>query len=130
MREVNLLRTSRVPALSTNKVANVGPLDGVRASVTVGVGHITTAVGPEGVVITVVLAGRARGRTLRELVQGIRTFDDRVVGNSQNSLSCGEAEEKVLGKHVEETWLGEMIHEAGSKKRSSAATEETFLIYP
>ena len=99
MRMINLLRTSGVPALSTDKVAHDGPLNSVGTSISVGVGHVATAVGPEGVVEAVVLAGRARGRALREHVQGIRTLGDRVVGNSQSSLSRGKAEEKVLGEH-------------------------------
>lgn len=48
-------------ALTGNEVVAVCPLDAVRAGITVGVGHITSTIGPERVVETVVGPGLTWG---------------------------------------------------------------------
>lgn len=49
--------TSRVPALSCNKVTHIRPLDIVISAGTVVVGHGATSICPEGVEVAVVEAG-------------------------------------------------------------------------
>jgi hypothetical protein len=66
---VDVTRGTCGPALAANEVTATAPFYAVLARGTVGVRHIRTAIGPEGVVVTVVGAG-GRGRGARGKVTG------------------------------------------------------------
>lgn len=77
---------ARVPSLATYKVAVARPLNAVFPTSTVGVDNVSTTVRPERVVVTVVVASRARSaRTGVEL--------GHVGGESEDASDGGGSKE-------------------------------------
>lgn len=91
--------STRVPALATNEVASVAPVDSVTAAGSVGVGDISTAVGPERVEVTVVVSlGVGSNGTLldQSRVVAIVALSKEVEGGSDNAGDRSQSEEKGL----------------------------------
>ena len=87
---MNLPASTRVPALSTDKVASVLPRDRVATALTKGELGVAAAVGPPRVEVTVVRSLRARSaRTLGEesRVSVVNLFSEEVERSGQRSSS-------------------------------------------
>jgi hypothetical protein len=103
---VNLPASTRVPALSANKVASVLPRDRVATALTEGELGVTAAVGPPRVEVTVVSSLSARGAcTLGEesRVSIVNLFSEEVErsGDDRSSSHQG-AEEGLERDHIDE----------------------------
>ena len=88
-----------VPALATDEVASVAPVDSVAAAGSVGVGDISTAVGPERVEVTVVVSlGVGSNGTLldQSRVVGIVALSKEVEGSSNDAGDRSQSEKKGL----------------------------------
>lgn len=88
-----------VPALATDEVASVAPVDSVTAAGSVGVGDISAAIGPERVEVTVVVSlGVGSNGTLldQSRVVGIIALSEEVEGSSDNAGDRSQSEKKGL----------------------------------
>lgn len=88
-----------VPALATDEVASIAPVDSVTAAGSVGVGDISTAIGPERVEVTVVVSlGVGSDGTLldQSRVVGIVALSEEVEGSSDNAGDRSQSEKKGL----------------------------------
>ena len=88
-----------VPALATDEVASVAPVDSVAAASSVGVGDISAAIGPERVEVTVVVSlGVGSNGTLldQSRVVGIIALSEEVKGSSDNAGDRSQSEKKGL----------------------------------
>ena len=88
-----------VPALATDEVASVAPVHGVTTAGSVGVGDISTAIGPERVEVTVVVSlGVGSNGTLldQSRVVGIVALSEEVEGGSDDAGDRSQSEKKGL----------------------------------
>lgn len=88
-----------VPALATDEVASVAPVHGVTTAGSVGVGDISTAIGPERVEVTVVVPlGVGSNGTLLDQgrVVGIVALSEEVERSSDNAGDRSQSEKKRL----------------------------------
>ena len=88
-----------VPALATNEVASVAPVHGVTTAGSVGVGDISTAIGPERVEVTVVVSLEvgSNGTLLdQSRVVGIVALSEEVERSSDNAGDRSQSEKKGL----------------------------------
>lgn len=93
---------ARVPSLATDKVAAVLPVDRVGATVAVLIVDGAAVVGPEGVVVAVVIAGGGGCPS-----PGLEGFKDLggVEGDGSGAGSQGGCEEGLEGDHFEISFL-------------------------
>jgi hypothetical protein len=103
---VNLPASTRVPALSTNKVASILPRDRVATALAEGELGVTAAVGPPRVEVTIVCALSAGSAcTLGEesRISVINLLSEEVERSGQRSSSSQHGTEKRLERdHIDE----------------------------
>jgi hypothetical protein len=90
-----LPRRSGVPSLSTDKVTVVDPLDAVVATVSVGVGDGASVIGPEGIVVAVVVSSAAWSACTGDKL-GVVAWESE----SSNNAECG-SDERSEANHAE-----------------------------
>jgi hypothetical protein len=91
--------STRVPALATDEVASVAPVHSVTAAGSVGVGDISSTIGPERVEVAVVgsLGVGSDGALLdQSRVVGIVTLSEEVEGSSDDAGDRSQSEKKGL----------------------------------
>jgi hypothetical protein len=97
-----------VPALATDKVASVLPGDAVATSLTVGVGGVSSTVGPPGVEVAVVGSLSAGSGTLLDLLDQSRvvgvTLVKEVERRGDDAGDGRQGEEEGLDGNHGESW--------------------------
>jgi hypothetical protein len=97
-----------VPALATDKVAGVPPGDGVAAALQVGVGGVSSAVGPPGVEVAVVGSLGAGSGTLLDFLDQSRvvgiTLVKEVERGGEDAGDSRQGEEEGLDGNHGESW--------------------------